>query len=59
MLECAEKLGSRDAKEGATVPPAEFCTGTKSAEALRQAWLMGFYSANHQDERPLAAEENL
>ena len=46
MLECAEKLGIRDAEEGVDVPPAEFCTGSKSAEMLRQAWLMGFHSAN-------------
>jgi len=46
VLECARKHGELDAKEGVTIPPAEFCEDTKVSKMLRAAWLQGWHSAN-------------
>lgn len=46
VLRCARQHGIKDAKEGTTIPPVEFCEDTKSSKMLREAWLEGWYSAN-------------
>lgn len=46
ILECARKRGELDAREGVTIPPAEFCEDNKVSKMLRDAWLEGWYSAN-------------
>ena len=46
VLACARLHGEKDAKEGVTVPPPEFCEETKSSKMLREAWLEGWHSAN-------------
>ena len=46
ILECARKHGMLDAKEGVTIPPAEFCEDTKVSKMLRAAWLQGWHSPN-------------
>lgn len=46
VLECAKKLGEIDAKNGVTVPPAEFCEDTKTSKTLRESWLHGWNSVS-------------
>lgn len=41
LCEVAERLGYRDGKEGASIPPAEWCDGEPMQEALRLAWVRG------------------
>jgi len=43
---CARLYGERDAKEGVTIPPPEFCEDTKSSKLLREAWLEGWNAAS-------------
>lgn len=46
VLACARLHGERDAKEGVTIPPPEFCEDTKPSKMLREAWLEGWNAAN-------------
>lgn len=45
-LECALKRGELDAREGVTLPPAEFLEDTKASRMLREAWLRGWHSTS-------------
>jgi len=57
VLECARKHGELDAKEGVTIPPAEFCEDNKASKMLREAWLKGWHSANDRLQR--SAEDDI
>jgi hypothetical protein len=57
VLACARLYGKRDAEQGTTIPPPEFCEDTPSSKMLREAWLEGWHSAN-DDERIRAHQKS-